>query len=198
MAIGTSKKAAPSRGKVPLTFAAVKERIRRPQRIVPLVMDTESAAELDALEVLLEHMQQQDAASERVPLAPEVARRLAAVEDAAHGSVADFVLQAVSHTDYQKLRKEHPPTAEQIAEAEAAGSKAAFDADTFCPALVLAQLLSPEPPDAESWQEFWDDLSDGQVNQLWGAALAAQMQTLQLGSRSQNAASVLRELGLPT
>lgn len=196
MATGTSKKAAPPTGRVPLTFAAVKQQIKRPRRIVPLVMDTEAAAEIDALEALLEHTQLQDEAA-GTKLAAEVAARLQAVEAAAHGSVAEFVLQAISHTAYQVLRKEHPPTTEQLAEAEQAGGRVAFNAETFAPALVLAQLLSPEPPDAEDWQEFWDELSDGQINQLGEAAMTAQMQNLQLGSRSQNAAQVLRELNLP-
>lgn len=196
MATGASKKAAPVPGRVPLTFAAVQQRIKRPRRIVPLVMDTESHAEIEALEALLEHTQRQDEAS-GTALARDVAKRLQEVEDAAWDSIAEFTLQAVSHTDYQRLRKEHPPTAEQVADAEAANSKAVFNAETFCPALVLAQLLSPEPPDPETWQVFWDDLSDGQLNQLWTAAFSAQMQTVQLGSRSQNAAAVLRELDLP-
>ena len=191
MATGTSKKAAPLPGRVPLTFAAVKQRIRRPQRIVPLVMDTESAAEIEVLEALLNHTQRQDEAT-GTALAPEVAARLQKVEASTQDSVAEFVLQAISHTAYQALRKEHPPTAEQVSEA----ANLAFDPETFCPALVLAQLLSPEPPGAEDWQEFWDDLSDGQMNQLWTAALAVQLQTVQLGMRSQSAAQVLQELGI--
>lgn len=196
MATGTSKKAPPIPGKVPLTFAAMRERIKRPQRIVPLVMDTEAFAQIDALETLLERVQRQDEAA-GTSLAPEVARQLQTVEDAAWGSVAEVTLQAISHTDYQKLRKVHPPTAEQMAAAEALNSRAAFNDETFCPALVLAQMLIPQAPGAEDWQVFWDDLSDGQMNQLWTSALAVQMQTVQLGSRSQNAAAALRELGLP-
>lgn len=194
---GTRKTAAARpAARVPLTFAAVKERIKRPQRPVPLVLDTEAAAEIEALETLLGRAQEQDAVSGVAPLAPDVAKRLREVEDLAHDSVAEFQLQALSHTAYQKLQREHPPTADQLA--EAATERPIFDPETFAPALVRAQLLSPQAPNAEEWQEFWDELSDGQMNQLWTTAIRIQVETVQLGARSVTALQVLQELGFPT
>jgi hypothetical protein len=194
---GTRKTAAAPApaARVPLTFAAVKAQIKRPRRIVPLVLDTEAAAEIDALAELLERTQQRDATSGEVPLAPGVAKRLLEVERVAQDSATDFVLQAISHRAYRDLQKEHPPTAEQVAEAPV-GQRVTYDPDSFAPALVLAQLLSPEPPEPDEWMAFWDELSDGLVRELYNVALEVQLLTVQLGSRSATTEQVLRELGI--
>lgn len=191
---GTRKTPAKAAAAVPLTFAQVKERIKRPQRPVPLVLDAEAAAEIELLETLLERTREQDAVSGEAPLAPDVARRLQLAEEAAHGSVVEFRLQALSHTAYRALQVEHPPTAEQIAAAGA--ERRVFDPDSLAPVLVRRQLLSPPAPAAEEWQEFWDDLSDGQLNQLWTTAIQLQLLTVELGARSTTAIEVLRELGI--
>lgn len=196
MATETAKKSKPVPGQVPLTFQAMQQKIKRPFRIVHMVMDTEAAAEIEALEALHKSLLRRDEVSAEPALAPEVAARLADVEDAARESVAPVKLQAISHTAYKALRAKHPPTAEQVDRAKDAGGVAVFDSETFCPALVLAQMVEPAAPGADAWQVFWDDLSDGQLNQLWTAALAAQMQVVRLESRTQTAADVLRELGL--
>lgn len=191
---GTKKAAAGPASRVPLTFAAVRAKIKRPRRIVTLILDAEAAAEIDALELLLERTQLRDATSGEVPLAPDVAKRLLEVERVAQESATDFVLQAISHRAYRELQGEHPPTAEQVA--EAGGQRAAFDPDSFAPALVRAQMLSPGAPDEDEWMAFWDELSDGQLRQLYSAALEVQLLTVQLGSRSATTDQVLRELGI--
>lgn len=188
---GTKKTTKPA-----LTFAQVRERIQRPRRSVPLVLDAEAAAQIDALAELLDRALIYDNGSGLPPTAPEVARRLRDAEDAAEASVAEFVVQALSHTAYRALQDEHPPSQKQIDDAGERNTRAVFNPDTLAPALVLAQLLQPAPPDAEEWAAFWSELSDGQLTQLWEKALDAQLSTIGLGARSQTAAEVLRELGL--
>jgi hypothetical protein len=193
----TSRKPPARRAAKPaLTFADVRAKIQRPRRIAELVMDAAAAAEIEQLEELLERAQRRDDNTDEPKTAPDVAKRLQEVEQAAETSRVPFVLEAISHREYQTLRVEHPPTKEQIAAAERINDEAPFDADTFAPALVHAQLIEPKPADAEEFMAFWDALSDGQIQKLWVTAMAVQMQVTELGPRSQSAIDVLRNLGM--
>lgn len=194
----TTSRKPPARraAKPPLTFADVRAKIQRPRRITELVMDAAAAAEIEQLEVLLERAQRHDDNTDGPKTAPDVAKRLQEAEQAADASRVPFVLEAIPHTAYQALRADHPPTKEQIAEAEKTNDVAPFDHTTFAPALVQAQLLEPKPADSDEFMAFWDSLSDGQMRQLWATALAVQMQVTELGPRSQSAIDVLRNLGM--
>jgi hypothetical protein len=196
----TSRKPPARRAAKPaLTFADIRAKIQRPRHIVELVMNAEAASEIDALEQLLERAQRHDEAN-GTETAPEVARRLQIQETVAEASRVQFVLEAITHRAYQALRAEHPPTKEQIEAAAARGGseEPAFDADAFAPALVEAQLIDPKPDTPEEFTAFWNDLSDGQLAQLWSAAIQIQFQTGELGPPSQAAADVLRSFGLAT
>ena len=120
--------------------------------------------------------------------------------EAAEASRVRFTLEAITHRAYQQLRAEHPPTKEQIEAAAGRGGSEdpAFDPDAFAPALVKAQLVEPKPETPEEFAAFWDDLSDGQLGQLWQAAISVQFQTGELGPPSQAAADILRSFGMAT
>lgn len=196
----TSRKPPARRAAKPaLTFADVRAKIQRPRRVVELVMDAAAAAEIDALEQLLERAQRHDEAN-GTATAPEVAKRLQEMESQAEGSRVRFSLEAITHRAYQQLRAEHPPTKEQTEAAARRGGEEepAFDPDTFAPALVEAQLIEPKPADSEEFAAFWNELSDGQLARLWGAAIQIQFQTGELGPPSQAAADVLRSFGMHT
>lgn len=183
----------------PPTFAAVRAMIQRPRQVVELVMDSAASAELDALDNLLERAQRHDE-THGTQTARDVAKQLQEVEALAEGSRVRFTLEALTHRAYQALRAEHPPTKEQIEAAAKLGSteEPAFDADAFAPALVEAQLIEPKPETPEEFAAFWDNLSDGQLGQLWKAALSVQFQTGELGPPSQAAADILRSFGMGT
>lgn len=197
----TSSRKPPARraAKPTLTFADVRSRIQRPRRVVELIMDAQAAAEIGALEELLERAQRHDEAN-GTETAREVAKRLQELEAQAEESRVRFTLQAITHRAYQQLRAEHPPTKEQIEEAARRGGndEPVFDPDSFAQALVEAQLIEPKPQNSEEFAEFWDALSDGQLGQLWGAALQIQFQTGELGPPSQAAADILRSFGMGT
>jgi hypothetical protein len=196
----TSRKPPARRAAKPATtFADIRARIQRPRQIVDLVLDAAAAAEIDSLERLLERAQRYDDANGS-ETAPDVAKQLQAAEAQAEASRVRFTLEAITHRAYQALRAEHPPTKEQIEEAAARGGREepAFDADAFAPALVEAQLIEPKPSDPAEFAAFWDALSDGQLSQLWGAAIGIQFQTGELGPPSVAAADILRSFGLTT
>jgi hypothetical protein len=196
----TSRKPPARRAARPTTtFADIRAKIQRPRRIVELIMNAEASAETEALEELLERAQRHDDAN-GTETAREVAKRLQEAEAEAEESRVRFVLEAVTHRAYQTLRADHPPTKEQIEAAAARGGEEtpAFDPDTFAPALVAAQLIEPKPETPEEFAAFWDDLSDGQLGQLWLAAIGIQFQSGELGPPSQAAADVLRSFGMAT
>lgn len=197
----TTSRKPPARraAKPPLTFAAVRAKIQRPRQIVDMVLDAEASAEIGALEQLLERAQRHDEAN-GAETARDVAKHLQEVEEQAEASRARFTLEAITHRAYQALRAEHPPTKEQIEAAARRGGneEPAFDPDAFAPALVAAQLVDPKPEAPEEFTAFWDDLSDGQLGQLWQAAISVQFQTGELGPPSQAAADILRSFGMAT
>ena len=196
----TSRKPPARRAAKPaLTFADVRAKIQRPRRAVDLVLDAAAAAEIGALEELLDRAQRHDEAN-GTETARDVAKRLQDVEAQAEASRVRFTLEAITHRAYQQLRAEHPPTKEQIEAAAKRGGaeEPVFDPDSFAAALVEAQLIEPKPADSEEFAGFWDALSDGQLGQLWGAALQIQFQTGELGPPSQAAADILRSFGMAT
>lgn len=197
----TTSRKPPARraAKPPATFADIRAKIQRPRRIVDMVLDAEAAAEIDNLDQLLERAQRHDDAN-GTETARDVAKHLQEVEAQAEASRVRFTLEAVTHRTYQKLRADHPPTKEQIEEAARRGGneEPAFDLTTFPPALVEAQLIEPKPETPEEFAAFWDDLSDGQLGQLWGTAISIQFQTGELGLPSQAAADILRSFGMAT
>jgi hypothetical protein len=164
-----------------------------------MVLDAEAAAEIGNLEQLLERAQRFDEAN-GADTAQDVAIHLQNLEAQADASRARFTLEAITHRAYQTLRAEHPPTKEQIEAAAGRGGseEPPFDPDAFAPALVEAQLVEPKPETSEEFAAFWDDLSDGQLGQLWQAAISVQFQSGELGPPSQAAADILRSFGMAT
>lgn len=185
--MSNTRKAAPR-----LTFAQVQAKISRPRRIVDMVMDAAAAAEIEHLKDLLDRVAEQDRVSGAPPLAPAVARQLQDAERRAETSRVQLVLEAIPHTTYRDLIIKYPATAEQQAEAAAGRQAWAFDPDAFAPVLVHAQLLEPRPDSEEEFTAFWESISDGQLSQLWSAALAVQLQITKLTPSSQAAADILR------
>lgn len=196
----TSRKPPARRAAKPsLTFADIRSKIQRPRRVVDLVMDAAAAAEIEAMEELLARAVRHDEAN-GADTARDVAVSLQNLEAQAESSRVRFTLEAITHRAYQALRTEHPPTKEQIEKAAARGGREepAFDPDSFAPALVEAQMADPRPETAEEFAAFWDELSDGQLARLWGAAIDIQFQTGELGPPSQAAADILRTFGMAT
>lgn len=82
-------------------------------------------------------------------------------------------LRGLSRARYDRLVKEHPPTAEQIADAEEAGEpRPPYDADGFAAALIAACCVEPKLSAAEWADMFGDD--DG----VWTSGEQMQLVTM--------------------
>ena len=148
----TSRKPHARRAAKPaLSFADIRAKIQRPRRVVDLIMDAAAAAEIDALEQLLERAQRYDDAND-TDTARDVAKRLQTLEAQAEASRVQFVLEAITHRAYQALRAEHPPTKEQIEAAAklGAGEEPVFDPDTFAPPSLRPSSSNPSRPTPRS------------------------------------------------
>ena len=191
-------KAHPDGGAQPRTLAEVRSRIQRPRRQVALYLDAEAASQIEEAERALEAAQEYDETTNEPDTAPTLAQHLRALETRADESRTLFTLQAIPHRTYQKLRAANPPTQAQIEAAAKAGGEGepAFDPDAFAPALVRAQLIDPAVDSDEDFDGFWEELSDGQLNQLWTAALAVQLGVTDPGPKSETASEVLRSFGI--
>lgn len=180
----------------PLRLSEVRARIQRPRTSVPLYLDAELAGEIADAAEALERAVAYDETSNGPDTAPQLARHLRALEDAAEESKVFFVLQAISHRAYQRLVGEHPPTEEQRQRAaDAGGEVEPFDPDALAPELVRMQLVSPQVDDEQEFAAFWDDLNDGQLQQLWTSALAVQLGVTDPGPKSETASDILRRFG---
>ncbi|MFB7739568.1 hypothetical protein ACFC08_35515 [Streptomyces sp. NPDC056112] len=186
-----------------LSLADVTAKIQRPRERVPLYMDAETASQIADVEEALKRAREYDDLHNESDTAPPLARYLRELEERAEASKVVFVLQAVQHRKYQALRAQCPPTEAQIEQAakmaEASGNQAvepAFDPDAFAPLLVRHQLLEPVVSSDEEFAAFWDQLNDGQLNQLWSTALTVQLGVTDPGPKSGLASEVLQSFGL--
>jgi hypothetical protein len=105
-----------------------------------------------------------------------------AVEDE---QVVRFTFRAIGRKAFERLKEDHPATAEQQKRAREEGLAAGlepehtrlqWDADKFPPALVAAASLEPKITHDEAWELFHvsEDWNEAELTSLFLAALAAQ------------------------
>jgi hypothetical protein len=99
--------------------------------------------------------------------------------------VVRFTFRAIGRKKFEKLKDQHPPTADQQKRAREEGLAAGlepehtrlqWDADKFPPALVAAASLEPKITHDEAWELFHvsEDWNEAEMASLFLAALAAQ------------------------
>lgn len=184
----------------PLMLSQIAARIKRPRITVPLYLDADAASQIVDAEEALKKAVEYDKTTNEPDTAPVFAQHVRDLEEAAEASKAVFVLQALTHTAYQVLQTQFPPTAEQLAAAvKRAGDgpvqEPAFNTDAFAPALVRAQLITPKVDSDEVFAAFWDGLNDGQMNELWISAVTIQKGVTDPGPKSELASSILQSSG---
>ena len=109
-----------------------------------------------------------DLAENRIPEAPAIRARIAALEDEIGASEFTFTFKALPRGAYIALVKDHPARAEDTA----AGLP--FNADTFTPALLAACAVEPVLSVADA-EKVCDTLSAGQFDKVWTAVVAVNL-----------------------
>lgn len=136
------------------------------QETVPVVLDDACARRRDDAEMALERAEAELKAAPGpvTQLAVDTARAeldeaLAALDEATVG----ITVRCIGRHAYDELVSDHPPTEEQIAQAEAAGHvRPDTNADTFPIALLAAAITDP-PMTIEDVAEIW-------TSEAWNAA----------------------------
>jgi hypothetical protein len=155
-------------------------------KTVEVVVDPDAARAVRDAELKLE------VAEARLRVAPDDDAQAAAwaakadldslrAQAAADDAVVAVRFRSIGHHGYDALVRAHPPTADQVAEAKAAGGELTFNADTFPPALVAAALEEPKLTLAEV-TELWEspDWNQAELASLFTAAVEVNSSRLTL------------------
>jgi hypothetical protein len=178
----------------PATADHLKSKKRRASKTVEVVLDPDVARAVHDAEWKL------DEAEARLRIAPDDPDAQQTVWDtkaeldtlraaaAAAEAVVTLKFRSIGHQAYDKLIRDHPPTAEQVAEVKALGvGELNFNADTFPPAVVSASLDEPKMTVAEV-TELWEspDWNQAELSVLFSAAVEvnSRRETLDLGKGS--------------
>lgn len=124
-------------------------------------------AEIDQLEDRMRAEAAEDARTNREPIHQVTAQLVLDKRQEMADSEVEFVFRAVPRSVFRRLLREHPPTGEQRAEAEAAGLRLSFNLETFPPALMAESCVEPEGASLKSFQSIWDEWSEGATALLW-------------------------------
>lgn len=137
---------------------------KRPEAVVSLCLRGDLLAhharlEADLAEVLLVEHPSADAFAAVVdPLADEIRE----VEAEIAASRVEFRLRAIGRLAWEALTEEHPPRP---------GTDESWNPATFLPALLVASLVSPTGVTAETLDDLYDVLNEGDRQRLEDAAL---------------------------
>lgn len=152
---------------------------KKPEITLRICLDDDLVQEVEDLEAELElaKFNKADTAEIESRLEDATARRDAETEV--------LTLRSIGRIAFRDLKREHPPTDEQVAEWQKAHatpdptdpkvmipatSVPEFDTDTFPPALIAACLVPPWTP--EEVEDLTEDWNDSEFMQLWASAMA--------------------------
>lgn len=99
--------------------------------------------------------------------------KLDEVEARVRADGIEFVFRGIGRRKYEELIREHPPTKEQVTEAEAEGSVMSFNPDTFIPVLLEATVVNTDLTAAQWESEVIDsdDWGQGEISTIIGYAM---------------------------
>lgn len=121
-------------------------------------------AQIETLEEQLEDAQEKDRWQNRIPQAPEIATRIIDLRDQMRAEAVRFRFRELPRVEWERLVRAHPPRQEDTEVG------AAWNADTFPPAVLAACAADPEMT-PETAQRLWDEWPLGEVRRLWQACL---------------------------
>lgn len=175
----------------------LKSKKKRATKVVEVVLDPDVARavhdaewKVDEAEGRLRATPDDEAAQAEVWAAKADLDTLRA-QAAAAEVVVTLKFRSIGHVAYDELVRAHPPVADQVAEAKAAGGDLNYNALTFPPALVAASLEEPQLTTAEV-AELWEspDWNLAELSALFTAAVEVNSRrvTLDLGKDSSGTA----------
>lgn len=148
---------------------------------VPIAADAEVAADRKALADRVALLEIQLRALEDAATASQLAEAAEALRkfDEEHpDNIIMFRFKALNRKKFQDLIKQHPPTAEQIAEAkeEDQDAKLDFNPDTFPQVLIARSMIQEEMSESEliDWLDG-DEWNQTELLELFGGAYGAQL-----------------------
>lgn len=153
----------------PLRFRDVIAAAKLPEKVVPLCLRGDLAAQVDELEAQLA----QTRPSERMVPNPErvaLAQQIEALQDEMKASTVAFRLRALPRREFRALTKEHPPR-----DGEPQDQMAGVNTDTYFLAVVRRCLVEPELTEDEFVNLADNVLSSGQWRKLQESAASLNM-----------------------
>ena len=162
-------------------------------RTVPIQLDGSIENDRLRLEDELTQARRDDERENRTPLAPGIAEQLVELQVRARETEVEFTFTSIGRKAWTDLEAAHPPTPEQVEEAEKLDQVLKWNADTFPHAAIAASLLHPEGVDASKVAELELSLSVGQWKRLWACCVLANEGAGDVGFTS-TASSILRDL----
>ncbi|MDQ1504880.1 MAG: hypothetical protein QOD57_2607 [Actinomycetota bacterium] len=192
----------------PATADHLRSKKKRATKVIEVVLDP------DAAQAVRDAEWKVDEAEARLRLSPDDENAQAAVwaakeelgglraQAATDDAVVTLRFRAIGHVAYDELVRAHPPVADQIVEAKAAGGDLNYNAYTFPPAVVAASLEEPKMTLAEV-AELWEspDWNLAELSALFSAAVEVNSRrvTLDLGKDSSGTAPTApKSDGAPT
>ncbi len=181
----------------PATADHLRSKKKRATKVVEVVLDPDAARavhdaewKVDEAEARLRVAPDDPDAQQAVWTAKENLDTLRAAAAAAD-AVVTLKFRSIGHVAYDELVRAHPPVADQVAEAKAAGGDLNYNALTFPPAIVAASLEEPKMTAAEV-AELWasPDWNLAELSALFQAAVEVNSRrvTLDLGKDSSGTA----------
>jgi hypothetical protein len=145
-----------------------------PRHSVPICLRGDLQAEFERLSRELQEADQEDLAGggmEQVPASLELAQRIEALRLEMREGTYDFVVQTLPGPAYRDLKAKYPPRQDDDGKIIDEDRYIDANVDEFLLPLFRASLVDPVLDDA-AWAKTDAALSDGQYQQLLGAAVA--------------------------
>jgi hypothetical protein len=144
---------------VGITFDELRERRKPREQTVDIPLDEDLLRQIDAIEQALPLQRHLDESENRTPQAPDLERKLKALQLEAEDAAETFTFRELPRPVYRDLMAEHPDP----------DGKLRWNEDTFAPALIAATCVSHDYT-TEQWTQLWDEWAGWVVWPLFATA----------------------------
>ena len=188
----TSKTTEDAQGALP--WAVLKKARRNTVKSVRVTMRGDLVDEVERLEEDMRREEEIDKWENRLPVAPQIARKIRELEDEARDSEVEFIFEGLGRGEFAKLQAAHPAT--DASKTELGTQELEWDPHTFPPALMAATCIAPGElrGNLEEWTDIHENWATGQAMRIWMACISANTAVAD-SPKSDLASEVLRRLG---